>query len=321
MRHPLLRLALLAAALCATAAPASASDYPNKPIRVLVGFAAGSGADIVTRHFAAKMQEAAGQPVVVENKPGANGNIAMGLAARAKPDGYTILFSSNSTIVAGHLLYKDLGFDPQKDITPAGLFSETTFALVVPAQSPIASVDDLVKRMKAKPQAKFGYANQVSQVAAEYLKSVGGFEAQPVSYRTGAEAIGDLTDGALDFVVIDGTFGSGQVRAGKIKALAVTTSERHPSFPGAPTMQEAGWKDFDFSAWWGAYLPAGTPSEIIERVRGWINQASQAEDTRAHLEKVAGRPLVTDAAGAKARIARETARWTQAVKAAGITPQ
>lgn len=132
-------LRLLCAGAFAFAAgfgPAAAQDYPTRPIRALVGFAAGSGADTVARHFATQMEAEAGQPIVVENKPGANGNIAIGLAVRAKPDGYTILLSSNSTIVAGKLLYKDLGFDPQVDITPAGLFSETTFALVVAANSP-----------------------------------------------------------------------------------------------------------------------------------------------------------------------------------------
>jgi len=300
---------------------AHAEDYPTRPIKILVGFPAGSGADIVTRYFAGKMQEAAGETVVVENKPGANGNIAMGLATRAKPDGYTVLFSSNSTIVAGKLLYKDLGFDPQADIVPAGLFSETTFALVVPPNSPDATVDDLTRRLKGSDRAKYGFANQVSQVAAEYYKSLAGVAAVPVSYRSGSDALNDLASGALDFVFIDGTFGSGQVRAGKVKALAVTTTKRHPIFGDTPTMQELGWKDFDFSAWWGAYLPAGTPPEIIERIGGWMNKISASDETRAFLERVAGRPLVSDTSAARARIAAETVRWTAAVKAAGIKPQ
>jgi tripartite-type tricarboxylate transporter receptor subunit TctC len=300
---------------------AHAEDYPTRPIRILVGFPAGSGADIVARYFASKMQEAARQTVVVENKPGANGNIAIGLAARAKPDGYTILFSSNSTIVAGKLLYKDLGFDPQTDITPAGLFSETTFALVVPPDSPDASVEALTHRLKGADRAKYGFANQVSQIAAEYYKSLAGVAAVPVSYRSGSDALNDLASGALDFVFIDGTFGSGQVRAGKVKVLAVTTRKRHPIFSDTPTMQELGWKDFDFSAWWGAYLPAGTSTDIIERIGGWINRISAADETRIFLERVAGRPLVSDISGARARIAAETVRWTAAVKAAGITPQ
>lgn len=300
---------------------AYAEDYPTRPIRILVGFPAGSGADIVARYFAGKMQEAAGQTVVVENKPGANGNIAIGLAARAKPDGYTVLFSSNSSIVAGKLLYKDLGFDPQVNITPAGLFSETTFALVVPPNSPDASVEALTRRLKGAERAKYGFANQVSQVAAEYYKSLAGVAAVPVSYRSGADALNDLASGALDFVFIDGTFGSGQVRAGKVKVLAVTTTKRHPIFADTPTMQELGWKDFDFSAWWGAYLPAGTSADIIKRIGGWMNGISATDETRIFLARVAGRPLVSDIGGARARIAAETVRWTAAVKAAGITPQ
>ncbi|MDF2114169.1 tripartite tricarboxylate transporter substrate binding protein [Roseiarcaceae bacterium H3SJ34-1] len=324
MRHIKILLSFCCALLLeqmAVTGAAYADDYPTRPIRILVGFPAGSGADIVARYFAGKMQDVANQTVVVENKPGANGNIAIGLAARAKPDGYTILFSSNSTIVAGKLLYKDLGFDPQADITPAGLFSETTFALVVPANSPDTSVGDLTHRLKGADRAKYGFANQVSQVAAEYYKSLAGVAAVPVSYRSGPDAIGDLTSGALDFVFIDGTFGSGQVRAGKVKVLAVTTTKRHPIFGGTPTMQELGWKDFDFSAWWGAYLPAGTSSDIVERIGGWMNKISATEETRIFLERVAGRPLVSDVKGAQARIAAETVRWTTAVKAAGITPQ
>jgi tripartite-type tricarboxylate transporter receptor subunit TctC len=307
-------------AICANGV-AQAQDYPTHPIKVLVGFPAGSGADIIARFFASKIQAAAGQTVIVENRPGANGNIAMGLATKAKPDGYTILFSSNSTILAGDLLYKDLGFDPQKDLTPAALFSETTFILVVPSSSPVKSVAELTGALKANPRNKFGYANQTSQVSAEYYKATAGFQSVPVSYRSGSDALNDLSSGSLDFVIIDGTFGNSQVKAGKVRALAVTTKQRHSVLPDTPTMQELGMSDFDFSAWWGAYLPTGTSPQIIAQIGRWFNAASAGEDTRLFLDKVTGIPLNADAEGAKARIAQESARWRKAIQAAGIEPQ
>ena len=295
--------------------------WPSRPFHVYVGFPAGSGADIIARYFANKLQSASRQTVVVENKPGANGNIAIGLATRAKPDGQTILFSSNSTIVAGDLLYKDLGFDPQRDLTPAALFCEVTFFLAVPSDSPVKDVGGLTEFLKQKKRAKFGYANHISQVAAEYYKSLGGFQAEPVSYKTGADALRDLTSGEVDFVIIDGTFGFAQFKAGRIKALAVTSTTRHPSLPDVPTMQEAGFSDLDFSSWWGAYLPSGTPPDRMDRIGEWMIKIAEADETREFLLTAFGAPLKADRRGADARIKRESARWTIATSAAGIVPR
>jgi len=313
---------LLFAALAVTATPAAAEDYPTRPIRVLVGFPAGSGADILSRHFANKMQNMAGQPIVVENRPGANGNIAIGIGVKAKPDGYTILLSANTSILASDLLYKDIGFEPQKDLVPAALYSESAFILVVPATSKANTVAELTEHLKSLPASKFGYANQTSQIAAEYYRAVAGISAVPVSYRGGSDAVLDLITGTLDYVFIDGTVGMSQIKAGKLKALAVTTATRHPSLPDVPTMQEAGMpSDFELSAWWGAYLPTGTPPEIVAKIGGWMNAASAAPDTKEFLGKLLGIPLHADAKGAAERIARETPRWANAIRTAGIKPQ
>jgi tripartite-type tricarboxylate transporter receptor subunit TctC len=309
-----------ALALGASTPPAVAQDYPTRPLHVFIGFPAGSGADILGRYFTAQMEKLAGRPVVVENKPGANSNIAAGIVANAKPDGYSILFVANSNMAGSRYLFKNLPFDTVKDFTPAATFAQIAFVLVVGGKSPIKSVAELTAYLKSRSQNKYGTTNQTAILATEYYKQVAGIDAVQVAYRTAPEALPDVEDGTLDFMIMDGTFAVGPIKAGKIRALAVMTSQRIAALPDVPTMAEAG-VNFEWAPWWGAYLPAATPAAIVAKVGGWINQISKTEETRAFLERIAALPMHDDTAAANARLLSDIEKWAPLVKAAKIEPQ
>jgi len=301
--------------------PAAAQqDYPNRPLHVFIGFPAGSGADILGRYFAAQLEKLAGKPVVVENKPGANSNIAAGIVASAKPDGYSILFIASSNMAGSRFLFKNLPFDTVKSFTPVASFAEIAFMLTVSAKSPIKTVAELTAYLKSRKQNKYGATNQTAILSTEYYKQLAGVDAVHVAYRTAPEALPDVEDGTLDFMIMDGTFAVGPIKAGKIRALAVMTSQRIAALPDVPTMAEAG-VNFEWAPWWGAYLPAATPAAIVGKVGGWINQISKTEETRAFLERIAALPMHDDTAAANARLLSDIEKWAPLVKAAKIEPQ
>lgn len=316
-------LGLLGGLIClvALAAPALADDYPNQPIHVELGFAAGSGADILTRYFTDKLQGLAKQPVIVDNKPGATGNIALRAAAEAKPDGYTLIFTANSNMAGSRFLFKDLPFDTLKDFVPIASFAQITFVMVVSPKSPINSVADLTAYLKAKKGALSGYTNQTGQLSTEYYKQIAGVTTTPVSYKATPDAMRDIIEGQLDFMIIDGTFGAAQVRQGQLKALAVTTAQRSPSLPEVPTMQEAGVPNFDFSPWWAAYAPKGTPQPVLDKLQAWILQIAALPDTAQFLKDDGAVPQHDTGPQADARLKAELPKWDSLVKAAGIQPQ
>ena len=302
------------------AASATAQDYPSRPLHVFIGFPPGSGADILGRWFTGHIEKLAGKPVVVENKPGANGNIAAGLVAKAKPDGYSILFIANSNMAGSRFLFKNLPFDTVKDFTPAASFAQIAFVLTVGAKSPIKSMAELTAYLKGRAQNKYGTTNQTAILASEYYKQVAGVEAVNVAYRTAPEALPDVEDGTLDFMIMDGTFAVGPIKAGKIRALAVTTAQRIAALPDVPTMIEAG-LGFEWSPWWGAFLPAATPAPIVAKVGGWINQITRTDETRAFLERIAALPLHDGTEAVRARLVDDIARWEPLARAAKIEPQ
>lgn len=300
---------------------AAADDYPDRPIHINLGFAAGSGADILARYYAQKLQDLAKQPVIVDNKPGATGNIALRAETEAKPDGYTILFTANSNMAGGRYLFKDLPFDTLKDFTPIASFAQITFVLTVAPTSKINSVAELTAYLKGKKENLCGYTNQTAQLSTEYYKQVAGVAATLVPYKATSDGMRDLVTGQLDFMVFDGTFAAGQVKQGQLKALAVTTAQRSPSFPGVPTMQEAGVPNYEFSPWWAAYLPANAPQPLVDKLQGWILQIAAAPETATFLESVGAVPQHDTGPQADARLKAELPKWDSLVKAAGIEPQ
>src|SRR5579862_2541677 len=304
-----------------TGAAAAQDSYPDHPIHVVLGFPAGSGADILTRYFTQKLETVSKQTVIVDNKPGATGNIALRFASEAKPDGYTILFTANSNMAGSRYLFKDLPFDTLQDFTPIASFAQIAFVMVVGPNSPIKSVAEMTAHLKQKKDNLYGYTNQTAQLSTEYYKQIAGVDAKPVSYKSAPDTMPDITNGVLDFIIMDGTFAAGQIRQGQLKALAVTTAQRSPTFPDTPTMQEAGVPNYEFSPWWCVYVPKGTPQPIIDKLQGWMMQITAMPETAQFLETVASIPQHDTGPQADARLKAELPKWEKLVKAAGIEPQ
>jgi tripartite-type tricarboxylate transporter receptor subunit TctC len=295
--------------------------WPARPMHVFIGFAPGSGADILCRYFTSKLQDVSGRTVVPENRPGAVGSIAITLAAKGKPDGYSILFTGNTLLVAGRHMLKDFGVDYRRDLVCASGLFETPFVLVVGAKSPAKDVQDLLNQLKSKPQNRYGYTNPAAMVAGFALKAYAGVQAEGVSYRTTAEAVGDLEAGMLDYQIMDGTFAVGQARSGKLRILASTTQKRVPALPDTPTMGEQGVPDFEFSPWWAVWLPQGTPQPIAQKLGEMITQIGKTKDAEQFLERIVAMPVIGDPAYVLARLDSDRKRWDKLAAAAGITPQ
>jgi tripartite-type tricarboxylate transporter receptor subunit TctC len=311
----------VALAASALAGAARAEDYPTRPIHVVIGFAAGSGADILTRFYASKLAEISGQSTVVENRPGAVGVIAATVVTKAKPDGYTVLFSGNTIMAGGRHLLKDFPFDSDKDLVPTAAFLETPFVLAVSAKSSAHSIAELVALLKSKTRNKSGYTNPTGLLSTELFKAKTGIESEPVSYKTTADAVPDLADGTLDFIILDGTFAVGQVKAGRIRALAASTNRRITALPDLPTMEEAGVPDYHFSPLWAAYLPGGTPPAIVGKVEAWMGAISKTDEAAKFLDTMAALPVIGDANWVRARIASDRAVFDRLAAAAHLEPQ
>ena len=298
-----------------------AQDYPSRPIRIVIPFAAGSGADILGRYWATKLAERTGQPSVVDNRPGNIGNLAPGLVKNARPDGYTILFSPNSNMAFGIFLMKSPPFDTLKDFTPVHALAQNGFVLTVGPSSPVKTAMELASLLKSRDRNRYGTTSPAAVLATEYFRQLGGFEAVRVDYRTAPEAVPDLANGTLDFMIMDGISAVGLVKNGSLRGLAVTTAWRIASLPDVPTMQEAGFKDFDFAPWWGVYVPAGTPAHIVETLASHFKAITSHEDARAMVAKFAGVPLVRDGKWVAERIVADRTWIEPIIKAAKLVPQ
>jgi tripartite-type tricarboxylate transporter receptor subunit TctC len=316
-----LMLGASASTLLPDGAFAQAGDYPNKPVQVVIGFPAGSGADILGRYFVRALEERAKQSFVVVNRAGATSNIAIRSVATAPADGYTILFVANSNMAGSRYLFKDLAFDTVKDFTPIASFAQIAFVLVVSPKSKFNTVAELVEHLKKKKDNLYGYTNQTAQLSTELFKQMTGVPAKPLPYKTAPDAMKEITEESIDFMIMDGTFAAGQIQQGMLKPLAVTTAVRSPSFPDVPTMQEAGLKDFDFAPWWCAYAPTGTPQPIIDRLEAWFMDIAKMPQTATFLKGVGAIVNSDTSKQADARLKAELPKWASLVKAAGIEPQ
>lgn len=274
------RVVGVAAALTAVWLPFSAngSTWPSKPIKVVVCFPPGNAADVIARSIGPVLSERLGQPIVVENKVGAGGAIGVDAVAKAAPDGYTIGMCSLSPITIMPATGRKLPYDPQRDLAPVLLTNQGAMVLVVKKDSPINSVDDLIKRAKAAP-GKLTYASlgpgTVSQMSTEAFKSAAGVQLTEVSYKGSGQALTDLVGGHVD-VMLDGVASaSAMMAAGNVKALAVTTQKRSSVAPNVITLNESGipgMKGFDVFGWVGVFAPAGVPQPIVQRLNAEINQ-------------------------------------------------
>ena len=314
--------ALTAGSLSGGTLPALAQqDWPNRPLHVYIGFAAGSGADILCRWFTTKLQDVSGQTVVIENRPGAVGSIAIKVAAKSKPDGYNVLFTGNTLMAGGRHLLKDFTVDYRRDFDCVCGLVETPFVLVVGAKSPVNSPKDLIALLKSKPQNRYGYTNPAAMVAGYALKAYASVPAEAISYRTTADAMGDLENATLDYMIMDGTFAIGQMKAGKLRVLGATMEKRINAMPEVPTMQEGGVPDFFFSPWWGVWLPKGSPQNANAKLGDWVQQVGRMPETVKFLDGMVAMPVIGDAKYVLDKLDADKARWDKLAAAAGLTPQ
>jgi tripartite-type tricarboxylate transporter receptor subunit TctC len=306
-RRQALACAALAWGLAAPAAFAQASGpaaWPAKPVKVIVNFPPGGAADQLARAIGVPLQEALGQPVVIENRAGANGNIGGDAVAKSPADGYTLLMSSGGMVSVNPHIYPRMAFDPAKDLAPVAAAARVLVYLVAKPSVPANNIKDFIAYIKANP-GKLSYGSPGSgsspHLAGEMFKSQAGLFALHVPYRGAAPALQDLLAGQLDFY-FDPGIGLQQVKAGKLKLLAVGSPKRSPMFPDVPTLDEAGLKGFDADTVFGFYAPAGTPAEVVNRLNREINRILATQPVRDRILAMGGEalPLTPAEFGAKA---------------------
>jgi tripartite-type tricarboxylate transporter receptor subunit TctC len=302
--------------------PASAQDYPTRDITTVCPFAAGTGADITVRYFSAKLSDVLGKPVIVLNKAGATGNIASETVAKAKPDGYTISITpASSTMAAAPHLYKKLPFDPVKDFTPVTTLASLSFVLIVDARKPIHSVADLIAHLKARDGGFYGGSNNTGIVAAELFKGAIGIDAKRVAYKNIADSVNDMIAGHTDFTFTDATWVVEQAKAGRIRALAVTSARRSSVLPDVPTLAEAGFPGIELEPWWGVFLPAGAPRPVVTKLASAFDRILAMPETTEFLTRFANEPFPGTPDSLRDLLAKEIKRWGELVKLAKIEPQ
>jgi tripartite-type tricarboxylate transporter receptor subunit TctC len=316
-----LRVLLLGTVLIASAT-AHAQPYPNRPIKIIVPYAAGGAVDIVARTIGQPLAEAVKQPVIVDNRPGASANIGMEMVAKATPDGYTLLMASNG-IATNVALFPNLTFDGRRDFAPIAKIGYAPLVIVVPASSPAKSLKDLIAMAIAEP-GKLTYASagngSSGHLAGELLKSTAKVDILHVPYKGGAPAITDLLGERISFMPINPVEAMAHIRAGRLRALAVASDKRFPLLPDVPTAAEAGLPGYESSVWWGLVAPAKTSPEIVRQLNTETNKALANPAIANKLGElgIVVTPGATDQFAAF--IKSQTELWSDVVKSAGIKP-
>ena len=310
---------LLGLAFIAGSTTVYADNYPSRAVTVVVPFLAGGGGDTLARVATHSLSNELGQTIVVENKPGAGGNLGTAQVARSAPDGYTLAYGTNGTAAINHLIYKNPGFS-QDDLEPISRLTTIAAAMAVNADSPIKSVQDLIAAAKQKPGAlTCGSAGNgtTSHIACEMFKQMAGVNVMHVPYRGGAAALTDLLGGRIDFMIDVMPNLAGQIAGGKLRPLAVTMKERVPSHPDIPTMIEAGVPDYYFFAWDGLYAPKGTPAPVLDKLNQSVRAALAKPDVVKSLTDRGATPAPTSREELREFIKSEYNRLESVVKVAG----
>ena len=299
---------LIGPALCLSAA---AQSWPTKPVKIVVNFPPGGAADQIARAIGVPLAEALGQPVVVENRGGANGNLGGEMVAKSPADGYTLLMSSGGMVSVNPHIYARMPFDPAKDLVPVASAARVLVFLVAKPNFPANNIQEFLAHVKANPgRLSYGSAGNGSSphLAGEMMKSQAGLFAVHVPYRGAAPALQDVLAGQLDFY-FDPGIGLGQVRAGKLKLLAVGSMKRSPLFPNVPTLDEAGLKGFDADSVFGFYAPAGTPADVVNRVNREINKILGTQALKDRIQNLGGEALPLTPAEFGARATDDSKRF------------
>jgi tripartite-type tricarboxylate transporter receptor subunit TctC len=315
-------LALATTLSVAFAPSAHAQDYPTRPVRLIVAFTAGGTADRTARVIAAKMESTLGQPVAVENKPGGNGAVAAQYVAQSEPDGYTLFFTTAGAIAISPVFHSDLNYDPVKNFAPVGKAAINSPVLVVNAGMKVNSARELAELARKKPgMITIGITGRgaMSDLALQLFEADAGIQLQSVPYRGAAQAITDVLGGRLDGLVGDIPTVMGQVRAGKLKALATSSKERSDIFPDVPTFVEQGFAGVIGDNWAGVLAPAGTPAPVIAKFNAAMVAALKASDLRDQLRDSGTTPAPSSPQQFDAYMREEIARWRAVIGDKGLT--
>jgi tripartite-type tricarboxylate transporter receptor subunit TctC len=311
----------LASLLLLPATRAQTQEYPSENIHFICGFAAGSGADIIVRFFADKMRPILGRTVIVENKPGAIGNIATEYVARAKPDGYTVYVTSGDALATNMHIFKNPTVDVTRQLQIVSTINRMPMMIAVSVTSPHKTMADLTTAMKEKgDKGTYSNNNPPARVVGAMYKAAAGLNTVEVQYRSSAETLNDVASGAVDYAIYDPVFATIQSKQGKIRVLAVATGERLKSSPDYPTMTELGYK-MNLVSWWGAMVPAATPRPIVEKLRNAFATVISSEDGIKFLNSIASDPWIISPEEAQAYWRKEVDDWREHVKVAKIEPQ
>ena len=312
-------LAFLAALLLNAAAHAQA--YPSKPVRLIVPFAPGGTTDVLARLVAQKLTDALGQQFIIENKPGAGGNIGTELAVKSPADGYTLVMSFDGTLAINPNTYAKMPFDPQKDLAAVANVAQVPLLIVVHPGVAAKTIVEFVALAKASP-GRINYSSaghgSTGHLTGELFRARAGIEIVHVSYKGGGQAVQDLLGGQIQLLVTALPTVEGHLKGGKLRALAFTSSRRMPGAPEVPTLAEAGYPGIEVLSWYGILAPAGTPPEIVRRLNAEINRVLQAPEVRERLTALGTEPTGGSPEQFAQVIRADTARWAKVVSDAGI---
>jgi tripartite-type tricarboxylate transporter receptor subunit TctC len=308
-------------ALLAAAAAAVGQTYPSKPIHVVVGFPPGGGNDIIARLVGAKMQDKWGQPVVIDNKPGANSIIASEFVAKSAPDGYTLLVNATGGMSVNPVIYAKLPYGPLKDFVPISMVGSFPLVLAVNPSLPVKSVQELVAYLKANPgKLNYSAGSTAFQVATEMFKQMTGTDVKHIPYKGSAASITALIAGDVQMTIVDTPPLVPQLKGGRIRALAVTSAKRSAAMPDLPAVAESV-PGYEMVLWIGVFAPAGTPGEIAAKLTDEVMRIVKLPDIREKLVGMGVDPLGNSSEETAERIRREIDRYGPVVKAAGITAE
>ena len=317
---PWRRLGAAGLVALAAATSAAAQEYPDRPIHLVVPFPPGGGADILARTVMPRVAQALGKPIVIDNKPGAGGNVGAEFVARAAPDGYTLLYGTNGTHAINAALYRNLRFDPVKDFIPVSRMTTIAAMLIVNPQFPPTTVEELVRYAKANPgKVNFASAGNgtTSHLAGELFKTMAGVDIVHIPYRGGAMAMTDLIGGQVQMMIDVMPNAYPPAKDGRVRGIAVATASRYPGAPEYPTIAESGLPGFEASAWDGIFVPAGTPAPIVARLNAAIREALEDPQIAEALRARGAQPMPTTPEAFARHIAESSEKWTRAVRASG----
>jgi tripartite-type tricarboxylate transporter receptor subunit TctC len=312
---------VLTAALAGMPGSARAQDYPSQDVRFLCAFPAGSGADVIVRYFAEKMRPVVKRTIIVENRPGAGGNIAAETMVRSKPDGHTIFIHAGNTVAGNMHLIKKPPFDAAKAIQVVATINKQAFMLAVDAKRPWKSVAELTAYLKEKgDKATYAVSANSGIVMGAIYNERAGLQAVQVHYRMAQDALNDMTSGKVDYALQDPVFALSQQREGRLRVLAVASAERLKSNPELPTMTESG-VPMDLVGWFAAMVPSATPRPIVEQLNKSFSDVVAMEETQNFLKNYGGDPWISTPEEGQARLVRDIAAWGDYIRIAKLEPQ